>query len=618
MKMFHVNRWLRSLALGLACACLGFTYSLATSTASDATAGRGLDGRAITTNAVRRPTTFITNSDLGVVVVGTQFTRQILVQFGFKPHVFLFGTTKPTSTIEISESGTLSGKKTGTDTETFEVRVAESPPKSQLFSLRGVDSRQDPQLALQFVNDPVLPVAVASEPYTFTLHANGGQPPYLFQFDNNVDIESLPKGLSLVVETGEIFGKPVAPQDTSSFTMVCTDALGTEARRTFSLRVLPGTISSEFIATNGNFKLNFGSQDDADAVTLTMVLNKTELARNHIRESSDLEGIRFSMEFGGVTIPPAPTVTTTGTTPSPTPTPGATTGPTFQRTFDKAGSLRFPSLLLGNLPVKGESRRYEVSLNAKTGVLKIKASGFNMIRALGANFSSFKDPIIPVKVRIGNFAAEDDDTTATPATPTTPATTTTDGTLRSRVRFDKTDVIKFTYRRKGSSGFGSARANDKRPPAGLFLITRASGTEVKTAATVDRIIMRFTGVIRGVGGLPVVFKASDTVAIFLGKVNIGEFPATSLKAEGTKLSFRNDDRSAGLNNFEVDNKKGTLDFDTHPILPGTLFGDDILEGGVPFVLPITVTIASPGETIPSFDGQSSVTLFRRGNSLKNK
>ncbi|HYG74518.1 MAG TPA: Ig domain-containing protein [Planctomycetota bacterium] len=618
MKMFHVNRWLRSAGLGLACACLGFTYALATST--DGAVGRGLSGRQISTNCQRPPARFVTEADLGDVVVGTHFTRQILVRFGFKPHLFVVGTVKPRSTFTIDESGALSGTKTDTEEESFEVRLSNSPDTRQLFRIRGVTSRQD-NVALQFVSGSTLPRAVAGEPYTYTLHANGGAPPYIFQFKSRSDIRALPKGLSLNVETGEIFGKPVTPTTPVAFTMVATDSLGTSTERTFTLEVLSGTISSQFVATNGSFKLNFGAEGDADSVSLSMVLNKTELANAGIRRTEDLQGLEFSLGFGGATIPPV----------AATAEEGAPAQTSFPRTFDRGGNLKFPNLLLTGLPpARTETRRYEINLNPKTGVLRLRASGFNLIRLLGANFETFENPaIIPVSVRIGAAASTDD----------TPSPT-VEGN-NSTVQFNKTDIVRFSYRRRGNNGFGSARANDRLAPGGLFLITRVVGTEEKfndpkTKTIYDRVVMRLTGYMRNINGGPVTFEATDNVQILLGNACIGTFPATSLKVEGDRLTFRNDDNTINLDinpntglptdvegafikNFVIDNKKGTVDFDIHPTPAGDIFGDDILEGGVPFVMPVTITISGgENDVSPSYDGQSSVTIFRRGNTLKNK
>jgi len=612
MKMSHVNQGLRAIGLGLLFACLGFTLALATS--GDASGrGTGLGNRAISTTCVRQPTLFVTDSDLGVVVVGSHFTRQILVQFGFKPHVFLFGGQKPTSTFKMSDNGEISGTKTDPGAESFEVRVFDDvyrgvvPPVSKTFTITGVASQQDPNLDLQFVNAATLPTAVANEQYTFTLQANGGTPPYTYEFKFDQDIEGFPAGLALNTETGEIFGKPVIPtpvNQPTSFTVFCNDALHAVASRTFNLTVLPGTISSDFVATGGNFRLAFGSQVGADKLKLTVVLNKTELSAANIRQTSDLKDIPIQIDFGGVSIPPvqkAAATTTTTTT---------TTTSKFPTKFDQNGSIRFPDVIHSFPPIKGNDLAFEMTLNPKTGVLKINASGLKLISSLGANFSTFRDPIIPLNIKMGSSV--DLGTTTTGTTPTDTTTTT------PSVTYDKTDTVHFTYSRKGNFSRGSALANTKSPPGGLFLISKVSGVEVKTGDTTDRLLLKFSGFMRGPRGAPITFQTGDNVMLHLGLQCLGEFPATSLKASGDTLTFRNDDASAGLQNLIIDNKKGTIYFDTHPILGRAAFGQDIFNGGVPLTVPIILTIGADGTLNPSFDGQSSVTVFRRGGHIQNK
>jgi hypothetical protein len=605
MKMSHVNPALRAIGLGLVCACLAFTVALATS--GDASGrGTGLGNRAINTNYMRPPVTIVTDSDLGVVVVGSHFTRQIIAQFGFKPHSFLFGGLTPTSSFTISASGEISGSKTETGVETFEVRVFDpalkltATPTTKTFTITGVDATGNPPVGLYFVNAPVLPNAVANEPYTFTMHVNGGNPPYLgFNFETSDDLARLPAGLALDGATGEIFGRPIVPTTTpATFSILALDSSGTIAKQTFSLTVLPGTISSEFVATSGNFRLNFGSQGDSDSLKLQITLNKTQLANNNIRDISDLAGVNFQMSFGGFPVP----------NPVGTDNDSSTITDRIPQQFDKNGSLRFPDALKGNLAKKGEPLKYEISLDPKRGILKVNMSGVSMISTLHANFKSFKDPIIPVNIKMGVNASSNGATT----------TTTGGADVNSKINFDSTDIIKFQYRRKGNIGRGSALANTKVPPGGQFLITKVSGVEVKTGEVTDRVIMKFSGLIRNVGGAPISFKTGDTVAILLGEFCIGEFPATSLKAEGDKLTFRNDDLIAGLQNFVIDNKKGSIYFDTHPMLPFPIFRQDILNGGEAMIVPVTLTITSPGTLTPSFDGQSSVPIYRRGGHLQSK
>src|SRR6185295_8973431 len=126
-------------------ACLlsavGFAYALATSVPGASWAsGPDASPRALGTDATRPPVQFVTGANLGAVVVGSQFARQILVQFGFKPHKFTFGDILPVSQeMSLSAQGKLIGKIDNPGVEFFDVVVTDSPagqvlpPISQTF-----------------------------------------------------------------------------------------------------------------------------------------------------------------------------------------------------------------------------------------------------------------------------------------------------------------------------------------------------------------------------------------------------------------------------------------------------------------------------------------------------
>jgi hypothetical protein len=408
---------------------------------------------------------------------------------------------------------------------------------------------------------------------------------------------ALPLGLSLNTENGEIMGKPIAPTpngDPVSFTIICTDSLGTVVTRTFSLLVLPGTISSEIVATTGKMVLMFGKEKPSDSLRLTMLLNKTDLARNGIRDNADLRDMTFAMDFGGVSLPPALT------------NDGSTTADAATK-FDKNGQIRFPNVMQNLLPAKGENLQYEIKLNARTGQLKAKFLNIDMIKRLGANFTSFiRRTVIPVNIRI-----------SVPATATGAGTGTSQPGEEASAGFDKTDVVKFAYVRRGAVGSGSALANTKAAPAGIFLVTKVQGVERQVDVNTDRLFLKMAGLIRQVNNQPLEFGTDDRVAVLFGDVALGVFPASSLRQTNGRLEFVNEDRSAGLHAFIVDQNKGTFFIDTHGLDPRALFGTDIPIAGEPLVMPVTLTIGADG-AIPLFDGQSSVTLFRRGNTIKNK
>lgn len=601
--------WYRALGSGLVFGAMGFVFAVSTSVSGS----RGLDGdfntRAIGSQCQRRSTTFVTASDLGVVVVGTQFTRQIIVQFGFKPHKFSFGRVLPKTGITISESGTITGKEATAGIDIFEV-IAEDdfggdivPFVAQTFVLTAVPLQTSPLQNTQIINGSTLPTAVAGEPYSFTFHGNGGRPPYSFGFLEGSSFTALPKGLALNPTTGLLFGKPSVPTGgtPATFTIFVVDDTRILTPKAFSLNILPGTISSDFVATGGTLNLNFGKEGGTDSLKLSMIVNKSDLATAGVRDAADLNNQTLALDIGGVQIP-------------------ARTSTAVPIKFNKSGSIIFPGLPTGAggvLPKKTDPR-YEISLNPKTGQLKINLTNVDLIKGLGANFSTFADPIIPIGIKIGKPA--DDAFAAASATPPVATATTT-----SPVNFDRTDVVKFIYKRKDNIGKGAASKNTKLAPAGMFLVTKVQGKISRSSDTKDNLSLKMSGFLRAPNGAAITPKSGDSVQVLLGMKCLGELPASSLSSKGDVLTFTNADPVAGLRTLVIDNKRGTFTIDTFPFDPLNVFDQDILEAGVPFSVPLTLTIAppltggaAPSSTVATFDGQSSVTLFRKGDSLKNK
>ncbi|HYF52260.1 MAG TPA: hypothetical protein VEJ63_22825, partial [Planctomycetota bacterium] len=342
----------------------------------------------------------------------------------------------------------------------------------------------------------------------------------------------------------------------------------------------------------------------------TIVLNKVDLSNAGIRTVADLAGQSFAMDFGGVQLPSRVGKTDTGTQ----------TTSSFASTFDKNGTIRFPNLLTAGavLPSKTDPR-YEISLNPSTGLLKLSFTNIDLIRNIGARFASFNDPVIPISVKIGAPAADainlapDADTTTPPAT----------DTVRSGVNFDRTDSIKFLYKRSGSKGRATAGRNDKIPAGGLFLVTKVKGRALRESTLNDRMILNMTGFIRLPGGAPIRPSATDRVQVLLAEKCLGDFPASSLTVRGDIVSFENTDKRAGLRTLIIDNKKGTFTLETFDFNTIELFEQNVLEAGRPFSVPLTLTIANVDTSgiitsTPTFDGQTSITIFRKGNTLVNK
>ncbi len=592
------NGIFQTCAFGLFFASLGFTWALATSPSTPILVTRS----AIGTQATRTPTTFVTDSNLGFVVAGSAFYRQIVVQHGFLPHVFSFGP-QPLGGATISNDGTLQSAGVSSSTATsnietdFNVHVLDNvggkivPYTDKTFAITSVPALNAPT-PFYFVNNgatvQVLPTAVAGAPYSYSISVNGGAAPYQFFILSDADLAAIPAGLTLTPD-GVLYGKPILPTPNATpatFTIWATDAIGPLVPQTISLQVLPGTISSEFVATSGQFSLAFGQANGRDSLKLNLALNKVELATAGIRTAADLNGVGFSMKFGGLALPPAVRLPSQGTT---------TTG--ISATFDNNGSFMFPNLTTGFIP--GNVVTYDVTLNPSTGALTAQFKNIALIEAIGAQFHNFgTTPIIPVTITL---------------TPTASAS--------SQTPFIKTDVLQFSYKRSTGSGIGVTRLSPQLSGGGIFIINKVTGSERQVSNASDHIFLKAQGFIRGPGGAPITPNASDTVSVLFGTIDLGSVPFSSFSQSnnGRLLRFDNNDPSAGLQTLIIDNASGTVFISTLGLDPRALFGQDFLVAGTPYTMPITLNIASAiNPTKPTFDGQSSVTLFRKGNSLINK
>jgi len=636
MNMRKLASGLRPLGLGLICAIIGFSYALAT-TSSRGTDGKDLGNRAISTNATRPDTIFVTEADLGFVVVGSLFTRQVNVVFGFKPHLFQFTGTPPAG-ITISDSGTIQGKAEDAGTYGFDVRVFDrevrpsSKQTTKSYSITAVPALRFPS-PLEIVNTSPLPTGVTNAPYSYTFHANGGILPYEY-FLVEDDFALVPKGLKFGID-GLLFGKPVLPTNGTTFRVGVIDGGGTVVIKAFTIRILTGTVTSEFVGMRGTLNLEFGKDGVRDTGTLSLYVNKTDLYNANIRKTADLENVFFVMNIGGAQVPPSKFLLygPDGTLAS-----GATDTSTSSDElylFDKSGSITFPNPRRGILKKQGETTTYAIKLNPQTGLLTVKFKDLEFIKALGANFLSFNvDPILPVNIQFGTPAKgrvkiinkdDEEDTTQDPTDPTAPTDPVGEeadpvGTKNKDINIDRTDNIRFAFRRSVKRNKGNASENTKRPPGGLFLTTKVAGDIRKEEIfkRKDSLFMQFSGLLSDVDGAPIPITADDKIQVFASEVNLAEFPASMLVREGTNIVFRNADPAIGLKTLILDTVKGTFFLETNAMDPRRIFGVDFVESGEPLTLPLTITIFNPLSVEPKFDGQTQITVFRRGNKLRNR
>jgi hypothetical protein len=616
MKSVLATHRLPAVAFGLLLAGLGFTYALATSGDGGSSAIRGVGAdRAFGTICSRPPVQLVTSPDLGTAVIGSQLARQLVARFGFKPHNFSFAQP-PLDPLTLSSGGALLGIIKSKEDD-FVAIVADGKGLTRQTAASAYRILGEAVAVLptpfHFVAGPnggfTLPVAVSGEPYQYSIQVNGGIPPYFFTA-SDADIAAIPPGIvSAIADPNNpnplfgsnallLTGKPTKPTNGPAlFTITCKDSAGTSISQQFSLTVLGGTITSDFLASSGKLTLAFGKGTRRDSLTLDILLNKSNLAIGGIRTKEDLNNVPFSMTFGGVFLPPF-----TGTSTSTSVTTGTAA------VFDKSGTIQVPN---STTRVSGTNpTTFKVQLDPVTGILKAQFKNISMIHTLGADFHTFV-PVIPVNIKIGTAAQQQSSGSTSTSTSTS-------------VDFDKTDLVSFVYKRSPTTGSGNASKNQKMVPGGLFILTKVTGTEAiapPNTGSTDTVELQMSGQIRQPGGKPIVINATDQVSVILGQSGngcIGTFPASSFQQTGEVLTVSNSDTKVGLKSIKIDNKKGTFLITTHPLSALATFGVDILTADVPNILTLSLTFGSPDGTVATFDGQTSAVVFRKGTKLQNK
>jgi hypothetical protein len=642
MKTLHVAQRYRSGTVGLFFAGLGFTYALATS-GSGTTLSYGAGSRTIGTTCPRPATQFVTASDLGAVVIGTNFRRQIVVRFGIAPHTFSYADVKASPPFALTNRGLLQGiPTTPAMVYNFAIDVTDFNNTSSLrknFTLNVIDAL-DSSSPLQFVTGPNLSPGATGESYDYTIEATGGGgaggvQTYTYALADDASQQAFPQGLFLKSD-GRIFGNPViANANGYQFSIKVTDNSGASVTQKFTLPVLQGSIQTDIIAS-GSFKFSFGKDGSHDSLKLSLIINKDDLAAAGVRTKADLAGVPFSMNIGDVSLPVSTSTSTSGSVSS-----GINgVGNTFD---DKGKIVAFLPVGKGGPFPQPKGAFYTVTLDPKSGILNVTFTGISLVEALGGNFRTFRT-IIPVRVFIGAQAISNQNNTANTSTGsgtgvstgtgtgtgsgtgTSTSTTTSTGTGTgtssiASLDYEKVTPVQFKYRRSSLFGSGKVSKNDKNPPGGQFLITKVEGSEVKGSGNFDVVRLSFNGILRLPGGKPLVPNANDLVSVTVGgTVNscLGAFPASSFAQKGGVLTFTNNDASVPLHTIKIDTNKGTIFIDMNTTEAFRLFAKDTLLAGQPEQLPIFLSFVSPDGSTVSLDAISSVVVFRRGIKLQNK
>ncbi|MFN7933993.1 MAG: putative Ig domain-containing protein [Bryobacteraceae bacterium] len=211
--------------------------------------------------------------------VGTPYTQTFSATGGLAPFVYIISVNPPGLTLN-STTGVLSGIPTQTGVFEFTVRASDIAGQLGLrsYTLTVVASLQ--------ITTSNLADAVERTPYSQTLLATGGVPPYSWR----VSAGTLPDGLQLNASTGVISGTPFVAS-TPQITVEASDATGARATRSLTLNVLPAVS----VQTTGT--LTNGVVGTAYSVNLA-ARGGTTPYRWRIRDGALPDGLQLTAESG--------------------------------------------------------------------------------------------------------------------------------------------------------------------------------------------------------------------------------------------------------------------------------------------------------------------------------
>lgn len=177
----------------------------------------------------------ITTTSLPNGILGVAYNQTLAASGGSGTYTWtIISGSPPTGTSLGSSNGTLSGTPTSSGTFQFTVQVTDtaSNTATQAYTVTVAS-------APVITTPPELPVGSVGTPYSETLSATGGTPPYKW----TVASGTLPAGLSLSTG-GVINGTPTAAGN-SGFMIAVTDGAGATTSKSFTLDIAGGlTIST--------------------------------------------------------------------------------------------------------------------------------------------------------------------------------------------------------------------------------------------------------------------------------------------------------------------------------------------------------------------------------------
>ena len=176
------------------------------------------------------PPLAIRTESLPQALQGLPYSAAIEASGGVGPYTWSIETGALPDGLTMTASGMISGRATTPGSTSFLVRVKDSLGTSSAKSLFLIVAQPPPPLVIQTIS---LPETTAERPYSQSLQATGGVPPYNWSIASG----SLGAGLNLTAG-GVISGTPVSA-GTSVFVVRVTDSAGQSMTRTLAITVKP-------------------------------------------------------------------------------------------------------------------------------------------------------------------------------------------------------------------------------------------------------------------------------------------------------------------------------------------------------------------------------------------
>lgn len=176
------------------------------------------------------PPLSIRTASLPQALQGLPYSAALEASGGIGPYVWSIDTGALPDGLTMTASGMISGRATTVGVGSFVVRLKDSLGTSSTKSFFVVVTQPPPPLVIQTVS---LGDTTAERPYSQTLQATGGVPPYSWSIASG----SLGAGLNLSAD-GVISGTPVSP-GTSVFVIRVTDSASQSITRTLAITVKP-------------------------------------------------------------------------------------------------------------------------------------------------------------------------------------------------------------------------------------------------------------------------------------------------------------------------------------------------------------------------------------------